>query len=70
MRYIRKYAATGILCLCICVLVPQRVAAQEYLDEILEAEANMPGLAALEAEAAQQIERIRIRVGEEVDFIG
>lgn len=30
----------------------------------------MPGLAALEAEAAQQIERIRIRVGEEVDFIG
>ena len=27
-------------------------------------------LAALEAEAAQQIERIRIRVGEEVDFIG
>ena len=55
---------------CCTIFTPPHPKTRPHLDEILEAEANMPGLAALEAEAAQQIERIRIRVGEEVDFIG
>ena len=40
------------------------------LDEILTAEAAMPGLAALEAEAAENTERIRIRITDEIEFEG
>ena len=40
------------------------------LAEILEAEAAMPGLAALEAEAAESAERIRIRITDQVEFEG
>ena len=35
------------------------------LDEILAAEAAMPGLAALEAEAAENVEKIYIRMGDD-----
>ena len=34
MKSIKRYV--GIVCLCICILVPQRVSAQEYLDVILD----------------------------------
>lgn len=34
MIYMKRFA--GILCLCLCILVPQRVSAQEYLDKIME----------------------------------
>ena len=37
----------------------------EELEEILEAEAAMPGLAALEAEAAENVEKIYIRMGDD-----
>ena len=40
------------------------------LAEILEAEAAMPGLAELEAEAAEAAERIRIRITDEIEFEG
>ena len=40
------------------------------LEEILAAEAAMPGLAALEAEAAEQTERIRVRITDQVEFEG
>jgi len=40
------------------------------LAEILEAEAAMPGLAELEAEAAENTERIRIRITDEIEFEG
>ena len=40
------------------------------LEEILEAEAAMPGLAELEAEAAENTERIRIRITDEIEFEG
>ena len=44
--------------------------ARPELEEILEAEAAMPGLAALEAEAAENAERIRIRITDQVEFEG
>ena len=44
--------------------------AKEAAVEILEAEAAMPGLAALEAEAAESAERIRIRITDQVEFEG
>ena len=40
------------------------------LSEILEAEAGMPGLAELEAEAAEATERIRLRITDDVEFEG
>ena len=40
------------------------------LDEILEAEAAMPGLTELEAKAAEETERIRIRITDEIEFEG
>ena len=40
------------------------------LEEILAAEAAMPGLAALEAEAVEQTERIRVRITDQVEFEG
>ena len=40
------------------------------LEGIREAEAAMPGLAALEAEAAENAERIRIRITDQVEFEG
>ena len=44
--------------------------ADETTGQQLEAEAAMPGLAALEAEAAENAERIRIRITDDVDFVG
>ena len=43
---------------------------KQQQEEILEAEAAMPGLAALEAEAAENAERIRIRITDQVEFEG
>ena len=44
--------------------------ADETTGQQLEAEAAMPGLAALEAEAAEQTERIRVRITDQVEFEG
>ena len=44
--------------------------ADETTGQQLEAEAAMPGLAALEAEAAENAERIRIRITDQVEFEG
>ena len=44
--------------------------ADETTGQQLEAEAAMPGLAALEAEAAESAERIRIRITDQVEFEG
>ena len=53
---------------CCTIFTPPHPKIRPELTEILEAEAQMPELAALEAEAAQQTERIRIRMDDVVDF--
>ena len=53
---------------CCTIFTPPHPKIRPELAEILEAEAQMPELAALEAEAAQQTERIRIRMDDVVDF--
>ncbi|MBQ7860316.1 MAG: tRNA 4-thiouridine(8) synthase ThiI [Faecalibacterium sp.] len=53
---------------CCTIFTPPHPKIRPELAEILEAEAAMPGLAALEAEAAETAERIRIRMEDEVDF--
>ena len=52
------------------VFTPPHPKIRPELAEILEAEAAMPGLAALEAEAAESAERIRIRITDQVEFEG
>ena len=49
---------------------PRRTRDRPELSEILEAEAGMPGLAELEAEAAEATERIRLRITDDVEFEG
>ena len=55
---------------CCTIFTPPHPKIRPELAEILEAEASMPGLAALEAEAAESAERIRIRITDQVEFEG
>ena len=55
---------------CCTIFTPPHPKIRPELDEILETEAGMPGLAQLEAEAAENAERIRIRITDDVDFVG
>ena len=55
---------------CCTIFTPPHPKIRPELAEILEAEAAMPGLAALEAEAAEQTERIRVRITDQVEFEG
>ena len=55
---------------CCTIFTPPHPKIRPELEEILEAEAAMPGLAALEAEAAESAERIRIRITDQVEFEG
>ena len=48
---------------CCTIFTPPHPKTNPTLDEILTAEAAMPGLAALEAEAAENVEKIYIRMG-------
>ena len=54
---------------CCTIFTPPHPKIRPELAEILAAEAAMPELAALETEAADTAERIRIRVGDEVEFV-
>ncbi len=53
---------------CCTIFTPPHPKIRPELAEILEAEAGMPGLAALEQQAAEETERIRIRLDDEIDF--
>jgi thiamine biosynthesis protein ThiI len=55
---------------CCTIFTPPHPKIRPELEEILAAEAAMPGLAALEAEAAEQTERIRVRITDQVEFEG
>ena len=55
---------------CCTIFTPPHPKIRPELAEILEAEAAMPALAALEAEAAENAERIRIRITDQVEFEG
>ena len=50
---------------CCTIFTPPHPETNPTLDEILAAEAAMPGLAALEAEAAENVEKIYIRMGDD-----
>ena len=55
---------------CCTIFTPPHPKTRPALTEILEAEAAMPGLAELEAQAAAEVERVRIRMDQpqEVEF--
>lgn len=53
---------------CCTIFTPPHPKIRPELAEILAAEASMPELAALEEQAAHNAEKIRIRIGDEVDF--
>ena len=55
---------------CCTIFTPPHPKIRPELSEILEAEAGMPGLAELEAEAAEAAERIRLRITDDVEFEG
>ena len=55
---------------CCTIFTPPHPKIRPELDEILEAEAAMPGLTELEAKAAEETERIRIRITDEIEFEG
>ena len=55
---------------CCTIFTPPHPKIRPELEEILEAEAGMPGLAQLEAEAAEATERIRLRITDNVEFEG
>ena len=55
---------------CCTIFTPPHPKIRPELSEILEAEAGMPGLAELEAEAAEATERIRLRITDDVEFEG
>ena len=55
---------------CCTIFTPPHPKIRPGLEEILEAEAGMPGLAQLEAEAAEATERIRLRITDDVEFEG
>ena len=50
---------------CCTIFTPPHPKTNPTLEEILAAEAAMPGLAALEAEAAENVEKIYIRMGDD-----
>ena len=50
---------------CCTIFTPPHPKTNPTLDEILAAEAAMPGLGALEAEAAENVEKIYIRMGDD-----
>ena len=53
---------------CCTIFTPPHPKLRPTLEEILEAEAAMPGLTELEAEAAAQTERLRIRINDELEL--
>ena len=55
---------------CCTIFTPPHPKIRPELAEIEAAEAAMPGLAQLEAEAAEQTDRLRIRITDEVEFEG
>ena len=55
---------------CCTIFTPPHPKIRPELDEILEAEAAMPSLTELEAKAAEETERIRIRITDEIEFEG
>ena len=55
---------------CCTIFTPPHPKIRPELEEILEAEAGMPGLAQLETEAAEATERIRLRITDDVEFEG
>ncbi len=54
---------------CCTIFTPPHPKIRPELEEIEAAEAAMPGLAELEAEAAAAVERIRIRMGDETELL-
>ena len=50
------------------IFTPPHPKLRPTLDEVLEAEAAMPDLPALEAEAAANTERLRIRIDDEPEL--
>ncbi|MBQ5754300.1 MAG: tRNA 4-thiouridine(8) synthase ThiI [Oscillospiraceae bacterium] len=54
---------------CCTIFTPPHPKTRPTLEEILAAEEAMPGLAALEEEAAENVERIRIRMDEKEDIL-
>ena len=55
---------------CCTIFTPPHPKIRPELAEIESAEAAMPGLTQLEAEAAEQTDRLRIRITDEVEFEG
>ena len=53
---------------CCTIFTPPHPKLRPTLEEVLEAEAAMPDLAGLEAEAAAQTERLRIRINDEPEL--
>ena len=53
---------------CCTIFTPAHPKTRPTLAEIEEAEAGMPGLAELEAEAAANVEKIRIRIGDDPEL--
>ena len=55
---------------CCTIFTPPHPKIRPELEEILEAEAGMPGQAQLEADAAEATERLRLRLTDDVEFEG
>ena len=53
---------------CCTIFTPPHPKLRPTLEEVLEAEAAMPDLVGLEAEAAAQTERLRIRINDEPEL--
>ena len=53
---------------CCTIFTPAHPKTRPTLAEIEEAEAGMPGLTELEAEAAANVEKIRIRIGDDPEL--
>ena len=53
---------------CCTIFTPPHPKTRPHLSEILAAEAAMPGLPALEAAAAEGVERVPVRIGEAPPF--
>jgi len=70
-RHIRTFE-TSILPYedCCTIFTPPHPKIRPEPEEVLAAEAAMPGLAALEAEAAENAERIRVRITDSAEFEG
>ena len=53
---------------CCTIFTPPHPKLRPTLEEVLEAEAAMPDLAALEAEAAASAQRLRIRIDDQTEL--